>query len=94
MIQSKSTEKLLVMKEIINDLPQEKLKSISIAWKAVDSEVEQDTLWCPFLHVELYPDKRPEGVDVEVESNGVEFDWRGQKGPDGVRDVEDGLPGD
>jgi len=66
MIGSKSTEKLLVIKEIINDLPQERLKSITITWKAVDSEVDQDTMWCPFMHVELYAEKRPENVEVDI----------------------------
>ena len=64
MIQSKSTEKLLVIKEIINDLPQDKLKSINISWRAVDSEVDQDTMWCPLLNVELYEGNRPDGYTI------------------------------
>ena len=66
MIGGKSTEKLLALRDFINDLPQERLKSVTISWQVLDSEVEEDAMWCPQLHVEFFEGKRPDGVEVDL----------------------------
>ena len=64
MIGGKSAEKLVLTKEIINDLPQSRLKSVTISWKALDSEEAGTCMWCPCLHVEFFEGDRPDDVDV------------------------------
>lgn len=62
----KSSEKLAITQNIINDLPQERLKSITISWKVLDSVETGDAMWVPCLHVEFFEGDRPEDVDVIV----------------------------
>jgi len=84
MIGGKSTEKLLTLRDMINDLPQDRLKSITISWQVLDSDETGECMWCPQMNVEFYEEKRPEGVEVEVSIEGDEED--GPQGPDGGRD--------
>ena len=94
MIGGKSTEKLAMVIEALRDLPQERLKTVVIDWKVLDSEETGDTMWCPTLLVELYADKRPEGVTLEIKDGTGMFGTAGQAGPSEDMEVEDGLPGD
>ena len=78
----KATEKLAMIIDAIENLPQERLKTVVIDWKVLESEETSDAMWCPTLMVELYEDERPEGVEVEIHDS------------TGALEVEDGLPGD
>lgn len=94
MIGGKSTEKLAMIIDVIRELPQEKLKSVAIDWKVLDSEETADAMWCPCLFVELYEENRPEGVQIEIKDATGQFGTAGTASPPDELEEEDGLPGD
>lgn len=70
MSSSISTDKLLVVKDIIKGLQDtHRLKSITVAWKILESEEGTEIVYVPSLHVEYYERSRPKGVEVELSDN-------------------------
>jgi len=49
---SKSTDKMLALKAIIDDMPKERTKSFKLVWEEVDGMV------VPFVHAEFYEEQR------------------------------------
>jgi hypothetical protein len=66
MVSTESFKKLAMIVDTIKTLPQDRLKTIVIDWKVLESRETEDSMWCPTLMVELYEEKRPEGVEVEI----------------------------
>jgi hypothetical protein len=71
MEKSKSTDKLEVLKSIITEIDEaERIKSITISWKLLESEEIEDAMWLPCLHIEYYEGKRPDGEEPELNTSG------------------------
>lgn len=70
---SVSTDKLMVVKKIIDDIQDpHRLKSITVSWKVLDSEELGDSMWVPTLHIEYYEGTRPRGIDIEISDGKVD----------------------
>lgn len=57
MERSKSTDKLLILKEIISNFPQHRIKSIIIDWKILVNEETGEDMHHPCLLIDLYEEK-------------------------------------